>query len=165
MATVTLGGNAIATSGNLPTVGQSFPDFALVATDLSVKSKADFAGKKVIYNIFPSIDTPTCAMSVRQFHQKAAALEGVVVVCVSRDLPFAAKRFCGAEGIDDVICLSDFQTAALSDALGIRLTEGPLNGLMARSVFVTDAQGQITHVELVSEIAAEPNYEAALAVL
>lgn len=165
MATVTLGGNPVATSGQLPEVGQSFPAYTLVATDLSVKTPADFAGKKVIYNIFPSIDTATCALSVRQFHQKAAALDGVVVVCVSRDLPFAAKRFCGAEGIDDVVCLSDFQTGALSQALGLTLTEGPLKGLMARAVVVTDAKGTITHTELVSEIAHEPNYEAALAAL
>lgn len=165
MASITLGGNPIHTSGELPKVGSKLADFKLVQNDLSVATLSDFAGKKVIYNIFPSVDTGTCAASVRKFNQSAANLSNTVVLCISRDLPFAQKRFCGAEGLEDVINLSDFKTGDFGKANGLEIVDGPLAGLHSRVLIVTDENGTVLYTEQVSEIADEPNYEAALAVL
>lgn len=165
MASITLGGNPINTSGELPAVGSKLSDFKLVATDLSVADLTSFAGKKLVLNIFPSIDTGTCAASVRKFNESAANLENTVVLCVSRDLPFAQKRFCGAEGLENVVNLSDFASGEFGKNNGLEITDGPLAGLHSRVIIVTDANGVITHTEQVAEIADEPNYEAALAVL
>ena len=164
MAQVTLGGNPIQTVGDLPSVGSLSPDFTLVKSDLSEVSKADLAGKKVVLNIFPSIDTPTCATSVRTFNEKAASLEGAVVVCVSADLPFAAGRFCGAEGIANVAAASTFRSSFGAD-YGLTLADGKLAGVLARAVVVLDESGKVSYTELVPEIAQEPNYDAALAAL
>ena len=165
MAAITLGGNAINTSGELPKVGTKAPEFQLVKNDLSIASLADFAGSKLVLNIFPSIDTGTCATSVRTFNAKASALENTKVLCISRDLPFAQKRFCGAEGLENVINLSDFKEGSFGKNYGLEITDGPLAGLHSRAVVVLDENGTILHTEQVSEIADEPNYEAALAVL
>lgn len=165
MASITLGGNPINTSGELPKVGTKLSDFKLVNSDLSVATMSDFAGKKLILNIFPSIDTGTCATSVRKFNETAANLANTAVLCISRDLPFAQKRFCGAEGIENVINLSDFQEGSFGKANGLEITDGPLAGLHSRAIIIADENGVITHTEQVTEIADEPNYEAALAVL
>ncbi|CAC9975488.1 thiol peroxidase [Flavobacterium panici] len=165
MASITLGGNPVHTSGELPAVGSKLADFKLVQNDLSVASLSNFAGKKLVLNIFPSVDTGTCAASVRKFNQSASGLENTTVLCISRDLPFAQKRFCGAEGLDNVVNLSDFQTGAFGKANGLEITDGPLAGLHSRVIIVVDANGTITHTEQVAEIANEPNYEAALAAL
>ncbi|MBU2060686.1 thiol peroxidase [Flavobacterium frigidarium] len=165
MASITLGGNPINTSGELPKVGSKLADYKLVQNDLSVASLSDFAGKKVIYNIFPSVDTGTCAASVRKFNQSAANLSNTVVLCISRDLPFAQKRFCGAEGLEDVINLSDFKTGDFGKSNGLEILDGPLAGLHSRVLIVTDENGIVLYTEQVGEIADEPNYEAALAVL
>ena len=165
MAAITLGGNAINTSGELPKVGTKAPEFQLVKNDLSIASLADFAGSKLVLNIFPSIDTGTCATSVRTFNAKASALENTKVLCISRDLPFAQKRFCGAEGLENVINLSDFKDGSFGKNYGLEITDGPLAGLHSRVVIVLDENGTILHTEQVKEIADEPNYDAALAVL
>lgn len=165
MATITLGGNPIHTSGELPTIGSKIADFKLVKTDLSVVSLQDFAGKKLVLNIFPSIDTGTCAASVRKFNESASALENTTVLCISRDLPFAQKRFCGAEGLENVVNLSDFTEGSFGKTNGLEITDGPLVGLHSRVIIVVDENGVITHTEQVAEIADEPNYEAALSVL
>lgn len=165
MATITLGGNPIHTSGELPKVGSKAPDFQLVKTDLSVASLSDFAGSKLVLNIFPSVDTGVCATSVRTFNQKASTLDNTKVLCISRDLPFAQKRFCAAEGIENVENLSDFKTGSFGENYGLTMTEGPLAGLHSRVVIVVDENGVVTHSQQVPEIADEPNYEAALAVL
>ncbi len=165
MATVTLGGNAIHTNGELPKVGSQLQDFQLVKDDLSVVSLADFSGKKLVLNVFPSIDTGTCATSVRQFNQKAAALENTIVLCISRDLPFAQKRFCGGEGLDNVITLSDFKEGTFGKNNGLEIVDGSLAGLHSRVVIVTDENGKVQYTEQVSEVANEPNYEDALKAL
>ena len=165
MANITLGGDPIHTSGELPTVGSKSPDFSLVQNDLSTTSLSDFSGSKLVLNIFPSIDTGTCATSVRTFNQKASALENTKVLCISRDLPFAQKRFCGAEGLENVVNLSDFNTGKFGKDFGLEITDGPLAGLHSRVVIVLDENGIIKHVEQVGEIADEPNYEAALKAL
>lgn len=165
MASITLGGNPIHTSGELPKVGTKMTDFKLINNDLSTVSLNDFAGKKLVLNIFPSIDTGTCANSVRKFNESAGKLENTAVLCVSRDLPFAQKRFCGAEGLDNVINLSDFQTGDFGKVNGLEIVDGPLAGLHSRALIVVDENGTITHTEQVPEIANEPNYDAALAAL
>lgn len=165
MATITLGGNPIHTSGELPKNGTKAPDFQLVKTDLSTASLADFVGSRLVLNIFPSIDTGTCAASVRKFNEKASALNNTKVLCISRDLPFAQKRFCGAEGLENVINLSDFNSGSFGKNYGLEITDGPLAGLHSRVVIVVDENGAIIHTEQVAEIADEPNYDAALAVL
>lgn len=165
MATITLGGNPIHTSGELPKNGTLAPDFQLVKTDLSTASLADFAGSRLVLNIFPSIDTGTCAASVRKFNEKASALNNTKVLCISRDLPFAQKRFCGAEGLENVINLSDFNSGSFGKNYGLEITDGPLAGLHSRVVIVVDENGAIIHTEQVAEITDEPNYDAALAVL
>lgn len=165
MATVTLGGNPIHTSGELPKVGDSIKDFQLVKADLSVANLESYKGSKLVLNIFPSIDTGTCATSVRQFNAKASELNNTKVLCISRDLPFAQKRFCGAEGIENVETLSDFKDGNFGKNYGLEIVDGPLAGLHSRVVIVTDENGKVLHAEQVAEIANEPNYDAALAVL
>ncbi|WP_353083785.1 thiol peroxidase [Flavobacterium sp.] len=165
MASITLGGNPINTSGTLPTIGTSAPDFKLVKTDLSLATLADFKGSRLVLNIFPSIDTGTCATSVRTFNAKASSLENTKVLCISRDLPFAQKRFCGAEGLENVINLSDFNTGSFGKDYGLEITDSVLAGLHSRVVIVLDENGTILHTEQVSEIADEPNYEAAITAL
>ena len=163
--TVTLGGNAITIAGQFPKKGDSAPAFSLVAKDLSDVALASFAGKRKILNIFPSIDTPTCAMSVRQFNAKANTLPNAVVLCISADLPFAQARFCGAEGLDNVVTLSTLRGREFIEAYGVAITSGPLAGLTARAVVVLDENNRVIHSELVPEIKQEPDYAAALAVL
>jgi thioredoxin-dependent peroxiredoxin len=165
MASVALGGNPLHTNGDLPTAGTTAHDFKLVKTDLGIATLEDFSGKRLILNIFPSIDTSTCATSVRQFNQLASSLENTKVLCISRDLPFAQKRFCGAEGLDNVLTLSDFNTGDFGKDYGLELVDGPMKGLHARAVVVLDENHNVTHVELVPDIKDEPNYEAALAAL
>jgi len=165
MASITLGGNPIHTSGELPKVGTKLADFKLVKNDLSVASLSDFAGSKLVLNIFPSIDTGTCATSVRTFNSSAAKLANTKVLCISRDLPFAQKRFCGAEGIENVVNLSDFKDGSFGKTNGLEIVDGVLAGLHSRCIIVVDENGSILYTEQVPEIAHEPNYEAALAVL
>ncbi len=164
MATVTLKGNPIHTNGDLPAVGSQAPAFNLVKTDLSEISSASLAGKRVVLNIFPSVDTPTCATSVRTFNAEASKLDNTLVVCASQDLPFALSRFCGAEGLTNVVPASAFRSDFAS-AYGVKLVDSPLAGLTARAVVVLDTDGKVLHSELVSEVAQEPNYEAALKAL
>jgi thiol peroxidase len=165
MTTITLGGNPIHTNGELPQVGSKATDFSMIQTDLSTATLATFTGYRLVLNIFPSIDTGTCATSVRTFNEKASQLANTKVLCISRDLPFAQKRFCGAEGLENVINLSDFNTGGFGKNYGLEIVDGPLAGLHSRVVIVLDENGTILHTEQVSEIANEPNYEAALAVL
>jgi thioredoxin-dependent peroxiredoxin len=165
MASITLGGNPIHTSGELPKVGTKLADFKLVKNDLSIASLSDFAGSNLVLNIFPSIDTGTCATSVRTFNATAAQLENTIVLCISRDLPFAQKRFCGAEGIENVVNLSDFKDGSFGKTNGLEIADGVLAGLHSRCIIVVDANGSVVYTEQVPEIANEPNYEAALAAL
>ena len=165
MATITFKGTEVYTTGTLPAVGNAAPDFKLTAGDLSDKTLADFKGKKILLNIFPSIDTGTCAASVRAFNQKAAGLENTVVLCISKDLPFAQGRFCAAEGISNVETLSEYKDTNFSDAYQLKVADGPLAGLLSRAVVVINADGNVAYTEQVAEIAHEPNYEAALAAI
>ena len=165
MAVVTLGGNPINTNGELPKLGSKAIDFKMVQKDLSIASLANFAGSKLVLNIFPSIDTGTCATSVRKFNEKASTLPNTKVLCISRDLPFAQNRFCGAEGLENVINLSDFNTGAFGKHYGLEIVDSVLSGLHSRVVIVIDENGFILYSEQVPEIANEPNYEAALAVI
>ena len=165
MATITLGGNAINTTGNLPQVGTQAIDFNLTKADLSIVSLADFAGSKLVLNIFPSVDTGTCAASVRKFNESASNLENTKVLCISRDLPFAQARFCGAEGLENVITLSDFNTGGFGKNYGLEIQDSVFAGLHSRVVIVIDEKGNIKYTEQVAEVANEPNYEAALAAL
>lgn len=165
MAKITLAGNEINTSGNLPGVGDTAKDFSLVGTDLSTKSLADFKGQNLILNIFPSIDTGTCAASVRNFNKAAASLSNTSVLCISRDLPFAQGRFCGAEGIENVVMLSDFNTGQFGKDYGLDIVDGPLAGLNSRSIVIVNPEGKVTYTEQVAETTEEPNYDAALASL
>lgn len=164
MAEVTLGGNPVHTSGDLPEVGGAAPSYNLVGSDLGEVASSSFEGKNVILNIFPSVDTPTCASSVRTFNERAAGLDNTTVLCVSADLPFAQARFCGAEGIENVSTGSTFRSS-FGDDFGLTLTDGPLAGVLARAVVVVGADGSVKHTELVSEIAQEPDYDAALGAL
>ena len=163
MATVTLGGTPFAISGDIPAAGDAAPDFTLTGGDLGDVSLGNYAGQRLILNVFPSVDTPVCAASVRRFNEEAAALEGVSVLCVSRDLPFAQGRFCAAENIEAVSCASEMRDGSFGDAYGLRITEGPLAGLLARAVVVVDGDGKVRYSELVPEIKQEPDYDAALA--
>ncbi len=164
-STVTRGGNPETVSGNFLQKGQKAPAFSLVAKDLADVSLDSFAGKRKILNIFPSIDTPICAMSVRKFNQQANAVPNTVVLCISADLPFAQSRFCGAEGLDNVITLSTLRGSAFLENYGVALSTGPLAGLAARAVVVLDENNTVLHSELVPEIKEEPNYDAALKAL
>ena len=161
----TFQGEAQKTVGTLPAVGADAPGFELVQTDLSVVTKDSLKGKKVILNIFPSIDTPVCATSVRAFNEKAATLPGAVVLCVSVDLPFAHGRFCGAEGLDDVIPASAFRGNVFGQDYGITVDGGPLAGLLARAIVILDEEGKVTYTQLVTELTEPPDYDAALAAL
>lgn len=165
MATITLKGNPVETVGNLPAKGSAAPAFTLVKADLSELTLASLAGKRVVLNIFPSVDTATCAMSVRKFNEQAAGLDNTVVVCVSADLPFALGRFCGAEGIANAVTTSVFRAPEFGRDYGVLITTGPLRGLLSRAVVVLDAAGKVIHAEQVAEIANEPDYAAALAAL
>ena len=164
MSTIRFHGDPANTVGELPAVGSAAPAFALTAADLSDLTSESLAGKRVVLNIFPSIDTGVCAASVREFNKRAASLDNTAVVCVSADLPFAAGRFCAAEGIDDVLVGSSFRSSFGKD-YGVTLLDTPLAGLLARAVVVLDAEGTVLHRELVADIADEPNYDAAVAVL
>ncbi len=165
MSQVTLKGNPVRVDGSLPQVGSQAPAFSLVAGDLSDKTLADFAGQRKVLNIFPSVDTPTCATSVRTFNAEAGKLANTVVLCISADLPFAQKRFCAAEGLDNVISLSTLRGREFLDNYGVAIAEGPLRGLAARAVVVLDEHDKVLHAELVGEIADEPDYAAALQAL
>lgn len=162
MAQTFLGPNAVNTIGDLPKVGSAAPDFTLVTSDLKPARYKDFSGKNIILNIFPSVDTGVCATSVREFNKRAASLNDSVVLCVSKDLPFALKRFCGAEGIDKVVTLTDFRNEGFSKDYGVELIDGGFKGLCARAIVVIDKQGKVKYTELVPQIGQEPNYEAAL---
>jgi thiol peroxidase len=165
MANVTLGGTPVETLGNLPEVGSKAPNFKLTATDLSDKTNADYKGSRLVLNIFPSIDTSTCAQSVRTFNEKASALENTKVLCISKDLPFAMSRFCGAEGIENVENLSDYKTGEFGKHYGLAFKTGPFETLLSRCIIVIDSDGTILHTEQVKEIADEPNYKSALEAL
>ena len=165
MASITLKGNAIHTIGNLPNIGAKASNFKLTAADLSTKSLSDYAGKKIILNIFPSLDTGTCASSVREFNKKATDLKNTVVLCISKDLPFAQARFCGAEGIKNVVMLSDFKDGNFGKSYELEIVNGPLANLHSRAIVIIDENGSVIYTEQVSEIANEPNYNAALNVL
>ena len=163
MAKITFKGSPVATAGELPAVGSQAPEFTLTKVDLSPLSNKELVGKRVVLNIFPSIDTGVCATSVRKFNQQAAGLPNTVVVCVSKDLPFAHKRFCAAEGIENVTSASSFRGPDFGEAYGVTMTDGPLAGLFARAVVVLDPAGKVAYTELVPEIAQEPDYDRALA--
>ena len=165
MATVTQKGNTIHTSGDLTGVGSKAPSFKLTKADLSDLKLDELNGKKVILNIFPSIDTAVCASSVRKFNEKASSLSNTSVLCISRDLPFAQARFCGAEGLKNVITLSEMKDKSFGESYGVTIKDGPLEGLLARSVVILDEKGNVIYTELVPEITQEPNYEKALSAL
>tara|TARA_B110001450_G_scaffold208656_1_gene199383 strand:+ start:11 stop:508 length:498 start_codon:yes stop_codon:yes gene_type:complete len=165
MANITLKGNAIHTIGNLPKIGTKASNFKLTAIDLSPKILTDYAGKKIILNIFPSVDSGTCATSVREFNKKATDLKNTVVLCISKDLPFAQARFCGAEGIKNVVMLSDFIDGNFGKSYELEIANGPLAHLHSRAIVIVDENGSVAYTEQVSEIANEPNYSAALNVL
>jgi thiol peroxidase len=165
MSQIKLGEAVVNTSGNLPPVESMAPDFTLTGNDLSEVSLKRFIGKNVVLNIFPSVDTKVCAMSVREFNKRAAAIQNTVVLCISKDLPYAFRRFCGAEGVDKVITLSDFRDKGFSKYYGIKMVDGKMEGLHARAVVVIDAQGKVKYTELVPVIGQEPNYDAALKAL
>jgi thiol peroxidase len=165
MSKITLGGTPCNTIGTLPEIGSIAKDFTLAKNDLSPLGLSDLKGFRVILNIFPSVDTNTCAASVRAFNEKAAALDNTKIVCVSRDLPFAQQRFCGTEGIENVMTVSDFATGDFGKNYGLEIMDGPFQNLHARAIVVLDENGVVKHTELVSEIANEPNYDAAIAAL
>jgi thiol peroxidase len=165
MAQITFKGAPINTAGTLPKVGSAAPDFKTIKADLSPVSLGDFKGKRIVFNIFPSIDTGICAASVRRFNAEASKLKNAVVLCVSRDLPFAQKRFCAAEGLDNVITASEYRDSNFSDAYGVRIVDGPLEGLMSRAVVIVDEKGMVIYTEQVPEIAQEPDYAKALSAL
>jgi thiol peroxidase len=165
MSQVTLKGNPVQVDGQLPAAGSKAPAFNLVAKDLSDVPLASFDGKRKVLNIFPSVDTPTCATSVRKFNEKASQLTNTVVLCISADLPFAQARFCGAEGLSNVVTLSTLRGHDFLKNYGVAIASGPLAGLAARAVVVLDEHDKVLHTELVGEIANEPNYDAALQVL
>ena len=165
MTQVTQQGRPVAISGAFPQQGASAPDFCLAAGDLSDKTLADFAGKRKILNIFPSVDTPVCASSVRKFNEAAQQLPNTVVLCVSVDLPFAHSRFCGAEGLESVVSVSELSKRQFGEDYGVRIVDGPIAGLFSRAVVILDEKGVVRYTEQVPEIAQEPNYEAALKAL
>ena len=162
MANIAFKGNPVQTIGELPAKGTEAPGFILVKSDLSETKLSDFKGKNVVLNIFPSLDTGTCAASVRRFNKEAASLENTVVLGISADLPFAAGRFCSGEGIENVITLSTFRDDTFGKNYGLLMTSGPLKGLLARAVVVIDPAGKVRYTELVSEIAQEPDYHSAI---
>jgi len=163
MATITLGGNPAETNGNLPTLGTTASNFTLTATDMSSKSLSDYDGMRKILNIFPSVDTGVCAASARKFNEEASSLNNTKILCISRDLPFAQARFCGAEGIENVEMLSDYKDGQFGRDYGVEITKSAFTGLHARVVIVLDESNKVLYTELVPEIGEAPNYEAALA--
>jgi thiol peroxidase len=165
MANITLKGNSIQTLGNLPEKGNKVPEFELIKNDLSVAKLSDYKGQKLVLNIFPSLDTGTCAASVRKFNQEAANLSNTKVLCISRDLPFAQARFCGAEGLNNVETLSDFASGKFGKDYQLEITTGPLAHLNSRCVIVLNENQEVIYTEQVPEIVDEPNYQAALNVL
>jgi thioredoxin-dependent peroxiredoxin len=165
MAKITLKGNPLNTSGQLPATGSDLPSFTLVRSDLSEASLADFAAKRLVLNIFPSLDTPVCASSVRRFNQEASSLADTVVLCISADLPFAHKRFCEVEGLDQVVPLSVFRSPEFGQSYGVAIIDGALRGLLARAVIIADGSGKVIYTELVPEITEEPDYDKALLAL
>lgn len=165
MASVTFKGTPVRLGGELPKVGEPAPEFGGVKGDLSVAHLSDFKGKRVIINVFPSLDTPVCAASVRRFNAEAASLDNTVVLCLSKDLPFAQSRFCTTEGLDRVIPLSEFRCKCFPEKYGLVMEEGPLKGLFARAVLVVDETGTVIYGQLVPEVTDEPDYEAALSAL
>jgi len=165
MAKITLKGNVVDTTGNLPQTGEQAKDFKLVKKDLSRVTLADYAGKRLVLNIFPSLDTGTCAASVRMFNKIAGELNNTKVLCISRDLPFAQARFCGAEELNNVETLSDFETGAFGKAYGLEIMNGPLQGLHSRVVIIVDEEGRIIYTQQVPEIVDEPKYEEVLKAL
>jgi len=164
-STVTLGGNPLQVDGSFPQPGETAPAFTLVGKDLADVPLSSFAGRRKILNVFPSIDTPTCATSVRKFNERASGLDNTVVLCISADLPFAQSRFCGAEGLDKVMTLSTLRGRRFLEDYGVALSNGPLAGLAARAVLVLDTDDRVLHSQLVPEIKNEPDYEAALRAL
>lgn len=165
MAQTKLGELVVNTNSNLPATGTSAPDFVLTSNDLTEVQLKDFAGKNVILNIYPSVDTGVCATSTREFNKRAAGLANTAIICVSKDLPFAFRRFCGAEGIDQVVTASDFRGRGFSRNYGVELVDGPFAGLMARAVVVIGTDGKVKYTELVPQIGQEPDYDAALKAL
>jgi thioredoxin-dependent peroxiredoxin len=165
MAQITFKGHPINTAGFLPGVGSAAPDFTVIKTDLAPVSLNELKGKKVVLNIFPSLDTPVCANSVRRFNAEASRLANTVVLCISKDLPFAQKRFCAAEGLENVIPASEYRDSSFSSAYKVAIVNGPLQGLFSRAIVVVDEKGAVSYTEQVPEIAQEPDYEKALAVL
>jgi Peroxiredoxin len=162
MAQITFKNTPVNTSGYLPKRGEKAPDFKLVNTELATVSLHDFRGKKVVLNIFPSLDTGVCAASVRRFNKMASEMDNTAILAISKDLPFAHARFCTIEGIENVIPLSDFRISDFDDNYGVLMVDGPLKGLLARAVVLIDTSGEVLYSELVPEIAEEPNYEAVL---
>jgi thiol peroxidase len=165
MATITFKGTPTTTCGALPTVGSKVPSFVLTKSDLTDTTMDSFKGKRIVFNIFPSIDTGICALSVKRFNKEASSLKNVVVLCISMDLPFAQSRFCGAEGLNDVITLSAYRSGTFGKDFGLTITDGPLKGLLSRAVVITDDKGIVTYTEQVPEIAQEPDYESAIKIL
>lgn len=162
MATIKLKGNEITTSGKLPAIGATAPKFTLTGTDLGDRGLADFKGKTVVLNIFPSIDTAVCAASVRKFNEVAGSKPDTVVLCISADLPFAHQRFCEVDGLKDVVPLSTFRAPEFGTDYGVKITSGPIAGLMSRAIVIVDAEGKVKYTEQVPEITQEPDYQAAL---
>jgi len=162
MPSITLEGTPVKTSGNLPELGSKAPDFKLTATDMSTKTLSEFEGHKLVLNIFPSVDTGVCAQSIRSYNQEAAEMENTKVLCISRDLPFAQQRFCGAEGIENVVMLSDFKDGSFGKAYGLDFIDGAFDALHSRCVVVLDENGIVQYTEQVQEIGEEPNYKASL---
>lgn len=162
MASITLGGNATKTKGELPAVGSAAPDFKLAKNDMSTTSLADFKGKRVVLNIFPSVDTGVCAQSVRTFNEKVASADNCEVLCISRDLPFAQARFCAAEGLENVHTLSDFKTGQFGNDYGVTIEDGAFGGLHSRAVVVVNEEGKVVYTEQVPEVGQEPNYVGAM---
>lgn len=165
METVYFKGNACHTGGNMPSVGDKAPEFSVVGPELKELHISDFPGKKIVLNIFPSLDTPVCATSVRKFNEKAAEKKDAIMLCVSMDLPFAAQRFCTVENIKNVIPASAFRSPEFAKEYGVELVDGPLKGLLARAVVIIDENGKVIYRQLVDEITNEPDYEAALKML
>ena len=165
MAQTKLGEHVVNTVGELPSVGSTAPDFVLTGSDMKEVTLSQFAGKNLVLNIFPSVDTGVCSASVREFNKRAASLTNTSVLCVSKDLPFAMKRFCAAEGISNVVTATDFRNRGFATRYGVELTNGGFAGLCARAVVVIDSTGKVKYTELVPQIGQEPNYDAALAVL
>ena len=165
MASITLKKNPISTSGNLPNIGEEAKDFSLIGKDLKEVTLSDFQGERIVMNIFPSVDTGVCAISVKTFNEKAASLTNTKVLCISKDLPFAQNRFCGAENIENVLTLSDFASGAFGQDYGLTIMDGALANLHSRCIVVLDESHKIIHTKHVDEITLEPNYEIALAVL